>query len=507
MAYDVTVIGAGIGGLMCAAMLAKGGKRVVLLEKDRHIGGTSYIFRRGGYVFPMGPLSFSYPSLVQKLLDQAGIETEITFTRNHFQLITPFVDIIYSRPFEEFKGMLHTVFPQEQGIDPLFAEMEGIIALVRDVYRWHPDYLSRCERERMPANTKGDFLSMVERVRAYSGTSCSTMLDRYLSDPFLKRLLGSQGTYEPVVSVLKLASMWNLMSWEGIWFPSCGIHGICDLLRDAFDRHGGEMHTGAPVEEILIRDGRAVGVRTAGGRVFESRWVVSNVDYKRTFLDLLDERDAQAAFLERIKGVPYTGSELCVYLGIDPKEIDLCRLRATHVFYRHRLDPEAESGPEDFSNREIEICLWSDNAPDLVPSGKASMVLRVDLPYEHVAGFRTGEKRRGGGYREYKERLAQSLIRTVEGIIPGLGTAIETIEIATPLTYEDWGHRYRGSIAGWSWSMEHEGMLGGKILVHTPVGHLLMVGIYAVSELFLGGVPSAMHTACLASDIILGNAA
>ena len=479
----------------------------MLLEKDRHIGGTSYIFRRGGYAFPMGPLSFSYPSLVRELLARIGIETEMTFKRNHFQLITPLVDIIYSLPFEELKVMLSKAFPQEQGIEPLFAEMEGIISLVRDVYRWHPDYLSRHEWERMPANAKGDLISMVERVRAYSGTSCSEMLGRFLSDRSLKRLMGSQGTYEPVVSVLKLASMWNLMSWEGIWFPSCGIHGICDLLRDAFERHGGELHTGAPAKEILVRDGRAAGVRTAGGRVFESQWVVSNTDYKRTFLDLLDERDVPATFLEKVKGVPYTGSELCVYLGIDPKRIDRSRLRATHVFYRHRLDPETGSSPEDFRNREIEICLWSDNAPDLVHSGKAAMVIRVDLPYECVAGFRAGEKRRGGGYREYKEALAHSLIGTVEGIIPGLGASVEVMEAATPLTYEDWGHRYRGSIAGWSWSIEHEGMLGGKILVKTPVENLLMVGIYAVSELFLGGIPSAMHTARLASDIILGNAA
>jgi len=295
------------------------------------------------------------------------------------------------------------------------------------------------------------------------------------------------------------------MSWEGIWFPSCGIHGICDLLRDAFERYSGDLQMGAPVEEILVRNGRVAGVRTAGGRVFESRWVVSNTDYKGTFLDLLDEGDVPAQFREKMERVPYTGSELCVYLGIDPKRIDRSRLRATHVFYRHSLDPDAVGSPEDFENREIEICLWSDNVPDLVPSGKAAMVLRVDFPYERVAVYRAGEKRRGGGYRGYKEQLAHSLIGTVERIIPGLGDAVEVMEVATPLTYEDWGHRHRGSIAGWSWSMEHEGLLGGKILVETPVEHLLMVGIYAVSELFLGGVPSAMHTARLASDIILGN--
>ncbi len=65
MKYDVIVIGAGIGGLSCAAFLVNGGRRVLVLEKGPHIGGTSHIFRRGGFGFPMGPLSFSFPGRVR----------------------------------------------------------------------------------------------------------------------------------------------------------------------------------------------------------------------------------------------------------------------------------------------------------------------------------------------------------------------------------------------------------------------------------------------------------
>ena len=77
------------------------------------------------------------------------------------------------------------------------------------------------------------------------------------------------------------------------------------------------------------------------------------------------------------------------------------------------------------------------------------------------------------------------------------------MEVATPLTYQDWGHRFQGSIAGWTWSDELSHILPGKLLIETPVKNLLMVGIYAASDLFLGGVPTSMHTASLAADIIL----
>ncbi|MCX8160574.1 MAG: hypothetical protein N3G18_06555, partial [Candidatus Saccharicenans sp.] len=87
----------------------------------------------------------------------------------------------------------------------------------------------------------------------------------------------------------------------------------------------------------------------------------------------------------------------------------------------------------------------------------------------------------------------------------GLSEAIELMEVATPLTYQDWGHRYRGSIAGWSWSGEWTQSFERKLLVETPVRNLLMVGIYAASELFMGGVPTALRTAELVSHLILGS--
>jgi phytoene dehydrogenase-like protein len=129
--------------------------------------------------------------------------------------------------------------------------------------------------------------------------------------------------------------------------------------------------------------------------------------------------------------------------------------------------------------------------------------LRVDFPHQEMAPWRTGEKARRAGYRETKNRLAWKLIRTVENALPGLSSAVEVLETATPLTYQDWGQRTGGSIAGWTWSADAAAGLPGKFLVETPIGNLLTAGIYAAKELFLGGVPTAMHTGAYAADLIL----
>lgn len=502
MKYDVIVIGAGFGGLSCAAKLAKHGKRVLLLEKNPHTGGTSHIFRRSGYAFPMGALGFSYPDKVREFMESIGARDEITFKRSHYQLLTPYFDMVYSCSFDELERKLQRLFPEEKKIAAFFSDFSKILDLVENISEWHPSYLPD-ERKAGAQKSEPGLKSRMSRIEKYANTASREMLDGYLSDPILKNFLGSQGTYAPTMSVLNLGLMWNIMSRQGIWFPSCGIHGLADSMERAFLGSGGELKTGFPVKKIWVSDGKAKGVVARDDRIFISDWVVCNTDYKKTFLHLIDKNDLAGRFRKWVEEIPYTQSELCIYLGVDPKRLNLRAMKAPHLFYRYRYDLDELPALEDFDNREIEICLWSEKAPGLVPPGKAALVLRAGFPYEHFARFRTGEKKRIKDYRPYKKKLALSLVKTAENILPGLRAAVEVMEVATPLTYQDWGQRHLGSLAGWTWRVKERELLGQKILVKTPIPNVFMAGVYAAAELFLGGVPTAIHTGCLAADGIL----
>jgi phytoene dehydrogenase-like protein len=500
--WDAIVIGAGIGGLLIGTRFARSGKRVLILEKCPHIGGTSYIFKRGKYYFPMGPLSFSFPGRVKTYMKEAIGEVEIEFRRNHFQLLTPFLNVVYSKPLRELENELRRQFPEESaGINAFIGKMKMITSLMESFGEWQSNSTIGTRKDFPYSGSENE---THEISKEYSDTTAREFLDAHINNPSLRSLLGSQGTSTPEMSMLDLGFMWNVMSEEGIWFPSCGIHGISDLLVNVFKKSGGELRLSSPIKRILVEDRRAVGVLTERNELLKANWVVSNVDHKKTFLELMDPNDVPLDYLQLIKTTPYTDSELCVYLGVDPKKVDLTRMKANHLFYRKEICPSKPQDPEDFDNQEIEICLWSDNAQDSVPLGRVSLILRVSFPYEHFAGWRTGEKQRKKGYREYKKQLAERLIQTEENVLPGLSSSIEMMEIATPLTYEDWGNRFQGSIAGWTWSAEAARSLPGRFLIETPVEHLLMVGIFAASKLFLGGVPTSMHTATLASSYSKG---
>jgi len=501
MTYDVIVIGAGLGGLGAAARLARAGRSVLILEAGPHSGGTSHVFHRSGFGFPMGPLSCSHPRRVRAFLKSIEADQGLTFRRNHFQVTAPGLDIIISHPFHRLGDDLAAAFPDEKGIQGLMTDLSALTArAARALDRGRgaqrgagPDE----KPESRPPVSTDPWMSQAARI------PCEGWLRKRIGHPGLVNLIGSMSSDPPHMSLLNLGVMWNLMSRVGIWTPSEGIQSLGERMASAFLRAGGEIRISTGAEKILIGPDGVEGVRTGGGETLRSRWVISNVDYKTTFLDLVESARIPKGFRQAVADVPYTGSELCVYLGVDPARVDWNRMRSVHLLYQSRIpDPSRKPDPLNFSARQIEICRWSDNAPGLTPPGMASLVLRVGLPYRLFSEFRTGFRKRVPEYRARKAELAGTLIRAAEEILPGLESAVRVREAATPLTYADWGRRRLGSIAGWTWGAKPRDELTGPLLVATPVPRLLCAGIYAASDLFLGGVPTALHTAEAAAGMV-----
>jgi len=99
--WDTIIIGAGIGGLTGAAHLVKAGLKVLVLEGNPHIGGTAYVYHRKGFTFPMGPLGFSHPELIQETLNKLEVGENLNLSGVHYRLRAFDLDIPLSLPFHE----------------------------------------------------------------------------------------------------------------------------------------------------------------------------------------------------------------------------------------------------------------------------------------------------------------------------------------------------------------------------------------------------------------------
>ena len=489
---DAIVIGAGIGGLTAAAHLVNAGLRVLVLERNPHPGGTAYVYHRKGFTFPMGPLGFSHPTLVQNTLKDLGVGDDLKFSCIHYRIKAFNLDLSLSLPFAEMVKELSKLFPADaERVKYFFENMNELIS------KQKPD----------PNRSK---LNQTHDI------SASEYLHDLIKDWKLRRILGSIGTREPYSGLPLLAAMWNLMCNEGIWYPEEGMQSFCERLVKAVvgnNDGSGEIRLNKDVAKIRVEKGRVLGVILRDGTEIDASSVISNADYKTAFLKLMDPETIPSAWYDAVLNARQTESIFQVCLGVDTSKLNLSAFKeASRLIYRGSQGNFAEKtvdwsateiNPEVLASQELEVSLWGWNERMFPPEEKAVIVIRAEAEYNHFVKHRSGWRQRSPNYQEYKTRLGDTLIHEVEHLIPGLKNAILVMDVATPLTFEDQGGRSRGTVAGWSWDYEDFRDGQPKELIRTPFQGLYMAGYQAFSALFMGGVPTAMESGKRAAKAVL----
>jgi all-trans-retinol 13,14-reductase len=394
--WDAIVIGAGMGGLTAAAHLAKAGLRVLVLERNPHIGGTAYAYHRKEFTFPMGPLGFSYPSLVKTILEDLEIGEGLKFSRVHYRLRAFGLDLPLSQPFSELVQELAKYFPDDaEALQRFFKDMNELI----------PKQKSDPSRD---------------KLHQKHSISASGYLHNLIGDERLRRILGSIGTREPYSSLPLLAAMWNLMSHEGIWFPEEGMQPFCERFVKTLvggNENRDEIRLNTEVAKIRVDQGEVLGVTLKDGTQIDSSSIISNADYKTAFLKLMDPRMIPDEWRDAISSARQTGSVFQVCLGVDVGKTDLSAFeKATRLIYRRdganvqegeTLDWDApEVEPEALTGQELEISLWGKDWATASSEGRASVVIRAEAEYHHFAKYRLGWRQRSPNYQKHKTQLA-----------------------------------------------------------------------------------------------------
>ncbi len=362
---QIVIIGSGIGGLTAGNLLARKGHKVTIFEAHSSPGGYTAGFRRQGFYFESGTLSFESSDLVFPLMKEIGVFDKVEFVRQKMGLITGEMNGVCSS-FEDFKRLVRDAYPGEkEKLDRYFGVADKMIrsmyAVVRPrglgAYLAYPFNLAR-------------FIAL---YRKYAQMTITDFAARCFGrDSALFRFFKSLGY--PDMSAALIGPAFASF-FDDYWTVKGGMQTWADALADNFRALGGELKLGSRVDKIVTKDGAAVGVESSG-EFHPADWVISAADYKKTFLEWLDNRSLlPGAFREKIAKAAVSEGIVTVYLGLNIPPAELGKwLKAPHVsFHDNQADADfrlAGNDPEFF--RKVSIGLYSPSLHDakLAPEGK-----------------------------------------------------------------------------------------------------------------------------------------
>jgi len=488
--FDAVIIGAGLGGLSCAAAFARQGFKPLVLEKHYVPGGYATTFKRpGGFVFDVSLHSTSVGERegVHNLIPGFPEIKDVEFVphRNLYRAIFPDYDIrVPQKDLAGYINMLMGYFPDEkEGIEAIFNDMKGV---TRDINKL-TSARGQVDMSKFP-------IEFPDLFRCYTKT-WGQMVDARIQNPKLKGIISSLWGYYGLPPS-KLAGYYYAMPTigyleEGGYYPIGKSQKISDAFVKFIADRGGKVMLQTEVEEILTKDHTAYGVKTRDGKVFTGKVIVSNANAYDTFRTMMKQDEYLRDYLGRMDQLSVSLSSFQIFLGLKKNLIGELGIADTEVFYATGYD--AEKDYQDSLNANLEsggfgLTLYDNLYDGYSPEGKNTLNIIVLNGYDHwgkyEAAYFKGDKKE---YNQEKERMADILIDQAEKVLlPGLRDAIEVKEIGTPLTNVRYTGNYRGAIYGWDQTLDNSGP--SRLGHETPIKNLYLSGAWTSPGHGYGGV-------------------
>lgn len=467
--YDAIVIGAGLGGLSAATMLARNGLGVLLLERHNVPGGYATSFVRGRadnkhpYEFEVAlhELSGIGPperrGSLYRYLDYLGVADKVEFIRvpNLYRTVFPDLDVTLPSGQEAFEAKLCQTFPHEA---------KGIRRFLKRVFDLRGDFI-KIAKQRGAGNPATMPFRLPHFFR-YLPTTWGHVLNRDVEDPrarvVLSQYWGYVGMPPSKISFLYLATTLAAYVKRGPAFPKGRSQALSNAFLTAFEELGGEARMNCGVQQITTANGCVTGVITDEGEEITADWIISNADPITTCRDLIGGDNVPSRFFTRLQSSEVAPSTVNVYLGVARpyKELGFAEheifINADDDFDRY-YETMRTIGPPP----AIAVTCYNVVYPDISPPGTSIVVLTA-LQY--------GEpwyKVEPAEYVETKNRVADAMIQMAERIAPGLREYAEVVEVSTPITNMRYAGTMGGSIYGFNqpprdnivWRMGHRGPL------------------------------------------------
>lgn len=466
--YDVIVVGAGHNGLVCAALLAEAGKRVLVLEAREQVGGAA-ITRRFADGYSVSACAHLLYQLQPEVIKDLGLEIDFAARDmetialapggQHVRLRGDRVDGVTEADVASYRAFHKRMTRFADLLQPYMNQVPARLA------NFGSGDLLRLAKFGLDIRMLGK-TEMQEFVRLIGMNIYDELQERF-EDPLLKGALSMTavlGTHlGPRSPNTILTYLYRLCGNHGkVGLPAGGMSGITEKLAQRARDNGATIRTGMPVKRVIVENGRAAGVETQNGERFSSWLVVSNADPKATIMHLVSPRHVETGFTRRIHNIRMRGNAAKLHLaldglptiaGLDENDFGQRLLIAPDENYVEMAFNPAKYG--EFSKDPVmELTFPSFRDASLAPKGKH--VLSAIVQYAPYA-------LRGGWTNEARDAFEAVVLAKLAEYAPDLPRRVSASELLTPADIEK-----EFNITGGHW---HHGELTlDQFLFVRPVG-------------------------------------
>lgn len=437
MEQKIVVIGSGFGGLAAAIRLQAKGMQVTILEKNAKVGGHAYQLVTNGYTFDMGPSIITAPDLIQRVFTCAGTRME-----DYLDLVKldPFYRIYfhngssldYTDDGEQMKRQMAS-FSEEDADN-----YDRFMAHTRQLY----DAVITDGLGSMPFDlpTMLGFLPRALRLRALM--PAYDFVKEYFQDPrhrftfsFHPLFIGGNPFRAPSVYLM----IPYLEKAGGVWFSKGGMYSLVQALESVFKGIGGVVETETEVEQIVVENRKAKGVR-AKGQFYEADGVISNADLAHTYGELIKSEHRRKWSDKKLRKIQYSMSAFLLYLGVRKKYPQL--KHHTLILserYKGLVDDIFDNKilPNDFS---MYLHIPSQTDPSMAPEDCESMYVLIPVP----------NLESGINWEKTKQTYTHKVLTFLEDDfgLTDLRRSIEVLETFTPSNFKMQRNNHLGSAWG-----------------------------------------------------------
>lgn len=489
------ILGGGIGGLVCGAILAKNGFQVSILEKNSTIGGGLASFRRGDTLFPTGMHTFGgflgSDAQMAHLFRYLGIADQLDLRHNdpdcNDEIICQPSDLHLRLPRgrKTYTDYLCQQFPNEADGIRRYIDAIYNITSEEDLFLLQPDTHDNSQHSPLFFLPYNHFIA------------------RFITSPHLQSALAYLSLLYAGVNDQTPAYIHALVTRLHIEGCSAFAHGsqqMADALISIITTHGGTILTRHTVQGITVSDHEIKSIQTTNGQTFSADLYVSDLP-THTLLSVAQEAFSPA-FRRRITQCPDTYSTFKLFLRLKPETIP----HSNHPIHiidcqkTHKQDEPLTNTTtiQQLNNQQSTISTFT--SPNLQnPHYAETLVAMMPMSFNSVSQWSDSTLcHRPQDYRLWKQQQAEQMIERLSKIYPDLKNNIQSIEAATPLTIRDYLGNRHGSLYGIA--RDSNNLMQSQFTIRTRLSNLYLTG----QDINIHGLVGVSLTAIATAETILG---